>query len=443
MSDQNTSTFTLHPGQNLAWKAIKDSNIRTVGLFSGIQGGKTIFGTMALRWMLKHDTRPKTNWIVGAPTYKILRQSTLPTFKKLFTNYLGEYNGKDECFVMHDGRAVWFRTSTDSDSVEGLPDCAGAIIDEAGKCSYRFWVNIQARIGRLLGKAVLCSTWYALNWMYHDLWVPFKNGELTDAFIVSFSSAMNPTFPPEEIERQRKLLSPAEFSRKFLGEPSKPEGLVFPEFGDLNRCEPKDFDFKKVEVYAGVDWGFDHPMAIDIGAYPGDGNCYTISLFKKSGMSVNQQIELLKAKAQMFNIRAFYCGHDRPDMIAEMQKAGLTAMKYFEGRSDYREVNAGNQKLGEMIRTRRYQVFRGIEYERDLEDEFFTYMWDHNEGERKEREKPISINDDLIAASRYRIVGTMHLLEQKIIESKAPGWVARPWIDEFDPSETPEDWRSS
>jgi hypothetical protein len=279
--------------------------------------------------------------------------------------------------------------------------------------------------------------------MYHDLWIKFKAGELQDTFIVSFASSLNPTFPIEEIERQRKLLSPAEFARKFMGEPSKPEGLVFPEFGDLNWVNPRSFDYKNIPVYAGVDWGFDHPMAIDIAAYC-DGCSYTVSLFKRSGLSVSQQIELLKSKARSFNVKAFYCGHDRPDMILELQKAGLVAMKYFEGRNEYREVNAGNQKLGEMIRTRRYLVFRDIEYARDLEDEFFTYSWDHNDGEKKQKEKPISINDDLIAASRYRVVGTMNLLEQKIEPSKPPSWIARPWIDTFDPTQnSDQDWRDS
>lgn len=413
--------FKLHPKQQEAWKLLKKEKKRTVALISGVQGGKTSFGAIALRHEIQNNKDPNAAWLVGAPTYKILNQSTLPTFKKVFGNLLGNYNGQDGCYHLKDGRDVWFRTATDPDSVEGVPNCVFGWMDEAGKCSRRFWINFEARLARCQGQMLLTTTWYSLNWLYKSIWQPYVKGDRSDIGLVYFNSAENPSFPNEELERQRSIMSRAEFSRKFLGQPAKPEGLVFSEFNQDNWCDPFKIDYSTVPTYMGLDYGFDHPMAMVIRAIPGDGNCYTVSAFKKSGLSVKQQLDAIRSKANLFHVKHIYGGHDRPDILLELNKLGLRACKYFEGNNNLREVNVGNQLHDELIRTNRYRVFRDIEEAEDLEDEYLTYSWDKSEdGEQNAREKPININDDLIAADRYCTVGTNHLMKQKVALTEIP-----------------------
>ena len=57
-----------------------DPNIKITAAITGLQWGKTISGAWWLR-LLIHNTRDtRANFIVTAPTYKILSQSTLPAF---------------------------------------------------------------------------------------------------------------------------------------------------------------------------------------------------------------------------------------------------------------------------------------------------------------------------------------------------------------------------
>lgn len=404
------SRFSLHAKQREAWRHLFKEPTREVALISGVQGGKTIFGAFAMRKMLDMHPEPYNNFLVGAPTYKILEQATLPTFEKIHTKLLGHYNGKDGVFHLKDGRNVWFRTGTDPDSVEGVPDCVFAWMDEAGKCPRKFWVNFQGRVARRQGKILYTTTWYALNWLFKEVWRPWERGIRDDLHVVSFNSAENPTFPVEELERQKRILSPGEYQRKFLGEPGKVEGIVFDGWSEQSYTEP--FSVKGLPIYGGIDWGFDHPTAITLRAFK-DGKSFTFSLFKKSRLSVEQVLDTIERKAKMFNVKMFYCGHDRPDMIEELNKRGVRCMSYMAAAPKYREVNPGNAKLSEFMKQKRYMVFRGIDQAEDLEDEYLTYSWrEYNEG-TEGKEKPIGVNDDLIAAERYATVGTLHMMEEE------------------------------
>lgn len=369
-----------------------------------------------------------------------MEQATLPTFKKLHSDFIGSYNAKDNVFKLKDGRNVWFRTGTDPDSVEGIPDCVFAWMDEAGKCPRKFWVNFQGRVARREGKILFTTTWYALNWLFKEVWRPFQLNKRSDLHVVSFNSAQNPTFPDKELERQRTILSPAEFQRKYLGEPGKVEGMVLGGFDLKNWCEP--FDTSNFDHYGGIDWGFDHPTAITIGAYPGDNKSYLVSAFKRSGLHVTQVLDLIEAKAKMFHVKLFFCGHDRPDMIAELNRRGIPAVPYFEGNNNMREVNAGNQNLDELMRMNQYMVFLGIDQAEDFEDEILSYAWKEYAEGTESKEKPVSINDDMIAAERYRMVGTQHLLRLDRKDYKLSLEVPSTRIDVWNPNMDEDDKES-
>lgn len=402
---------------------------REVGLFSGVQGGKTIFGSFVTRNVIEDIAQPGDNILIGAPTYKILSQATLPTFLKLHSRFVGTYNGQDNVFRTHKGVNIWFRTGTDPDSVEGIPDCIFAWMDEAGKCPRKFWVNFHGRVARRQGAILYTSTWYALNWMFKELWKPFVSQRRDDIFITAFNSAENPSFPKEELERQRMILSPAEFQRKYLGEPGKVDGMIYYGFGDQNFCDP--FETTQMPIYGGVDWGFDHPMAIMTRVFPGDGSMYTNSIFKRSGLSTIQQLDIIEAKHKLFRVKHWYCGHDRPDMIAELNKRGIPASNYFESRPDYREVNAGNQLHAEYVHTGKYKIMRKIDQIEDLEDEYLSYAWKEYEEDQEGKEKPVNVNDDLMAVDRYITINTHHLLKKEKDTYKLR--INRTKIDDFDP----------
>lgn len=424
--------FTLHKFQDEAWQALKDPEIREIGLFAGIQGGKTIFGAFAMQAMIKKWQRlqPGSNFIISADSYKTLHQATIPTFLKVISANAGKYiQGKEE-FVLKKGGKVFARTATDPNSVEGIPDCAFAWCDEAGKCSKSFQINLLGRVARLRGKVLYTSTPYAMNWLYHDVQKPFDRGERKDIKVIQFSSADNPVFPKEEYERQRQILDPKIFRRKYMGIHERMEGLVYDLTSD-NFCDAITLP-KGTRYFAGVDFGFTegHEYSIVISAFTPDGNTYDIKEFKKAGLDPNAQVMLARSLRSIYPIEMFYCDPARPDMISAFNAAGLPSVAFHEGREGYKPIVAGITKHIELIRSGKYRIFRKACPQ--LEDEYETYHWPETDEGIVEKEVPVKLNDNLMDARRYLTIGMMHLRKAK--DEPFLGSRVHRVVDTFDPS---------
>lgn len=174
-------------------------------------------------------------------------------------------------------------------------------------------------------------------------------------------------------------------------------------------------------------------MAIVLRTYV-DHRMYTISIFKKSGLSVDQMIDLIVAQKKLFNVKNFYCGDDRPEMIAALNARGVQASSWLEGNEDYREINQGNQLHAMYIRNGQYKIFKGIKQAEDLEDEYLSYAWKENIEGSDAREQPIKVNDDLMSAERYLTIGTKYLLDKPKEEYKIPMNLAHK-IDNWTPND--------
>lgn len=382
---------------------------------------------------------PNVNFAICAPDYKKMKQSTRDAFDRVFQG-MGKMQEQEQFFLLTDGRKIFFRTmKKDPNSVEGIPSCVFIWGDEAGEYPRAAHHNIQSRTAFMRGQVVYTTTPYAMNWVKRDVIDAWKKGD-PDIDYFEWLSMENPSFPDGEFERQKKLLPPKVFRRKYMGIHEAMEGLIH-EFDDKNLCDP--FPIKNSPCYGGVDWGFDHPMSIVIRCFPDDGNCYTVSIFKKSGLTASQVLDVVQSKAKLFGVKTFYCGADRPDMIAELSMRGVPAVKYFEGNPQYREVIAGNQLQSELVKTNRYKVFKGIDQLEELEDEYSTYHWDTKEGsDYSVKEQPVKENDDLMDAERYVTIGTHHLMREKAMESIVPLSVSHhidTWTPEDEEEET-KDW---
>ena len=382
---------------------------------------------------------PQVNFCVCAPDYKSLKQSTMDSFRRVFQN-MGKFQGLNMVFQLFDGRFIFFRTMVKNPrSVEGIPACAFIWADEAGQYPREAFLNMQSRTSFMKGQLFLTTTPYALNWVHREIIQKHAQGD-PDIDYVEWTSADNPAFPKDEYERQKLILSPAEFRRKYMGVHEALEGLVFQDFNQDNWIDAKAVELRDARYFAGVDWGFDHAFACVVRAYAKDGNFYTVSIFKRSGLSTTQQLDVLQAKQKLYNVEWFSCGHDRPDMIRELQNRGVKAMKYFEASTVYREVNAGNQRHAEIVRSKRYKVIRGIDQWQDLSDEYATYRWDKKEFQQETKvEKPLSVNDDLMAAERYCTCALVPLLDKTKNYLQKSYQPKRGIVDHWEPTTVPKE----
>jgi hypothetical protein len=417
--------LSLHEKQGAAFESEKKITL----CCSGIQGGKTTVGVL---WFLRQASRwvgTNSNFIIGTPSYKILNQSTLPTFLK-FAEGLGTYHKVDQEFHFKSGPKIYFRTSTDPYSVEGIQDVRAIWLDEAGLCKYTFWVNLEGRAARTSAPIICTTTPYGMNWPYQQLIKPLNEGLRDDVAYFEWLSIDNPSFPLEEYERQKRLLDTRTFRRKYMGIHERMEGLVYELPQDcLSSTEKLP---QGTRLFASVDWGFaeGHEFAVLVRAITLDGFRYEVDEFKASGLTPDQQIAACIAKKSAWNVEHFFCDPARPDMIAALNKAGGKAIGFHEGRANLKPLLAGITEHTRLTRSGKYKIWQ--DKCKHLLDEYETYHWPEYQGEREPPEAPVGIKDHLMDCARMMTVGTMGIVVREA--KKYTLGMKTPHRDFFDPT---------
>lgn len=421
LSDEQTLDITLHKFQLEAY----DSTKRITALVSGIQGGKTCVGGIWMNRRVALFDDPGVNFIVAAPTFKLLEKSTLPWMLYLLKGH-GYHDKKFNRFHLNRGGTIWFASMQDDDSVEGCTDVQGIWIDEAGKIRYNSWINLLARSSFLQCPIFITTTPYNLNWLYEDLYMPWRKGERDDVHVVQFRSCDNPYFPKEEYEHQRKILDSRVFKRKYGGTFERMSGLVYPDITADNFCEPTTFNRKRFLMCGGVDFGFTNDFAITIRAISLDGTYdYQIDEFAKPFVELKQRAEILKQFTTMYGIEVFYCDSEDPTQINYLQNEGINAVGVEKGKGS---VERGILLHTELINTNKHKMFKGKC--RKTAEEYGTYHYAENvKKDKNEVEKPVSKNDHLMDANRYVTMETRYIWLDAEENKKYKKWVSP--IEEF------------
>jgi len=232
------------------------SKRRFVGLIGGTGGGKTFFGPIWLSCEIAEA--PEDQFMVVAPTYKLMTRATLPALQECFrgTCLQGELNISSGLYKLPHGGRIWLGTADRPESLEA-GQYRAAWLDEAGQMKYMAWVAIQARLGLKRGRCLLTTTPYGMNWLYKNFYQLWRKGH-RDYDVVSFESTDNPLYPKEEVERAKAELSPELFDMRYRGLFRKMEGLVYPDFHDDHICEPFEIP-DSWDRRGGCDFGYINP----------------------------------------------------------------------------------------------------------------------------------------------------------------------------------------
>jgi len=357
---------------------------------SGIQGGKTTVGAL---WFIRQAAKwkgPDNNFIIGCPTYKILNQSTLPSFLK-YASQFGTYHKGDQTFSLRNGGTIYLRTATDPESVEGITNVRAIWLDEAGKCKFRFWTNIEGRAARTNAPIICTTTPYAMNWPYKELIKPLRRGDRKDIAYFQWTSKDNPSFPAEHYERQRELLDAVTFAMKYGGEHHQRVGLVYP-FDDSKIIKPFQLP-EGTKFYAGLDWGFTNPMALIIRGLTPDGRDIQVSEFYESGIYPDDIAHLIKQKVASYDIQKILADPADPGKIAQLQRYGLPVI------SADNDKQAGIDAHSQVVKSNRFFIFETCKH---TIDEYETYSYKENDDDDKNaKEEPLNVKNHAMDANRY------------------------------------------
>lgn len=362
----------------------------------------TTVGAIRMKQKMHEHAGKESAFIITAPTYKTLHQSTLPAFLKLMDGY-GRYDKKFDLFKFSGGGTVYCRTETDPDSVVGITNVKHIWCDEAGKYGLYFWQNIQAR-AEFCGCAIdLTTSPYSLNWIYKEIIKPCSKGERPDVEYVTAASWDNP-YHSLANEENRALKERTMDSRRFRmifgGMFEKMEGLVYDCFDEaIHVVEPFQLP-TGTRYFAGIDWGFyPDPFVIIIRAVLPNGKHIQVGEFVKTKLTISDQIQAAKQKRTIWNIERFYADPSQPGSIEEFNRAGLPTVPAENA------IRIGIDAHYELIKSGDFRIFKNSSP--NTLDEYATYHYADvvdlkpDQDSNPKDQLPVGQFDHCLDASRY------------------------------------------
>lgn len=374
------------------------AKITVVG--TGIQWGKTSIGAVRMKMKMHTYTEPDDAFLITAPTYKILEQSTLPAFLKIMQG-CGVYKAGNQIFDMYGGGTCYFRTNTDPDSIVGITNVRHEWGDEAGKFSLYFWENMQGRASFKDCQIDLTTSPYTLNWLHKEIIKPKMRDPSArpDVLLVRARSDENPYFPKDEYERRRLTMDPRRFGMIYGGSWGKMAGLVYGCFDEVaNVVEPYILP-TGTRVVAAIDWGYTNPCAIVVRGITPAGYHDQLGEHYQAQMTIDQIIAGAKKMREVYGIQFFWCGPDQPGYIRKFNEAGLPAAAWDAGPGS---VRTGIDDHWELINSRRYRVWK--DSSPCTIDEYDTYHYPEPEDLKQDQDSkedhPVKQNDHAMDANR-------------------------------------------
>lgn len=181
------------------------------------------------------------------------------------------------------------------------------------------------------------------------------------------------------------------YDRDIDGQWVSAEGIVYTDFvRDVHYISADSVDADNIVKYwAGMDFGWEHPGAICLFAEDADGVVYLIKEYSAQHRNIDDWIKIIKRIEDYTGEITVYCDSARPDLINDLQCAGVYA------KNAHKDVIAGIGEVATRFKQRRLFVIR--ENVDLFDEEIDTYAW------KDGADEPIKINDDVMDAMRYGI----------------------------------------
>ena len=380
--------ITLHKYQD----KLIDCKQQFILALSGVQGGKTTIGAI---WLCKkifdaYSSGKRGDWLIAAPTEKILQQSTLHKFKDIIPSDWGVWREQKKCFELSWGDRIFVRSTEHPEHLEGMT-LLGAWLDEAGQMKSQVWTYIQARVAINRGQVLMTTTPYALNWLFREVMKRAKEGD-KDFALISWSSLDNPAFPKEEFERAKLTMPTALFERRYLGKFTRLEGLVYPDF-DIDTHVVERFTIPdNWEIFGGMDFGHTNPTCILTIAKDSINNVfYVINEFYEKEAS----LRTIASVCNKYNYRKIFADRQSAHLISELQQQyGCKTVVPCDN-----NIDIGIERIGSLLKENKLKFFRN----RCLNtvDEIEAYHYPPPSDDREVKDKPVPVKNHAMDALRY------------------------------------------
>lgn len=161
---------------------------------------------------------------VAAPTYAMLRDSTLATFLELTRNggVLRSFNKSDMTAELVNGTKILFRSADEPDRLRGT-NVGWFVLDEGALCTHETWLILLARLREAPGRAWVCTTPRGFDWLYET----FAKNVSPDYAVIQSSTRDNKFLPKTFVERLQGQYTEQWQRQEIEGEFCELEGTLF------------------------------------------------------------------------------------------------------------------------------------------------------------------------------------------------------------------------
>jgi len=401
--------FQKHKGQ----RDFLNSSARYRAAISGIGGGKSLIGAFDLvRHALKY---PKSQHMVIAPTYRMLKKSSWQSIKKVLGWWKDlEYKEKiaDMQIELPNGSRILSGYAQNPDYLRGV-EVSTIWIDEAALCPEELW-NIA--IGRIRQPNFPHRIWVTTtprgrNWIYKK----FFETEDENYKTITWTTKNNPLYETEpdfinDLVKSYGGESSKWYKQEVLGEFVSFEGLVYDNFDEdihISKDQPKN----PIVTVAGTDWGTSSYGAIVVISLDSDGTVYVLDEVAKKGVVLNWDnqeswVDIGKQLSKTYNISHFFCDPSDPNAINTFNLSGMNAVKANNARiPGIREIQAkfaGNKIKINPNCTNLLSEIKTYEWRKDKNDKILYDL------------DPVKVNDHSLDALRYAVMGISEVEEEEV-----------------------------
>jgi len=298
--------FTPHDKQ---CEVLDDNTSKIVLVIAGKRGGKTTIGAVKFITTIIDNINKgiHDDYLISGPTYRLLKNATLPTLSTYWPSKLGIYKKSDSCIDLCDGKKVFIVSCEDEDKLEGFKARA-CWLDEGGQVSRvafnKIWQRLTPSAGEAQGQLIITTTPYGIpsSWLNKDL-IEVRD-KIDYVGYYNWPTVANPHMSSIAIEEAKKLMDPRIFQRDYEGLFTNIVGLIYPDF---NRVEDTVTPYKIDATwnrYAGLDYGFSDPTCIVVFAKNPDKEEYILEdSFYKRQSDPTEWAEFLKKQTNLKEVR--------------------------------------------------------------------------------------------------------------------------------------------
>lgn len=363
----------------------------------GVGSGKTYAGCWeALRMAFDH---PGTLGIVVAPTYKMLEDATIRTFKSICPREIADFDGRDynrtkKILTLCNGSQIFFRSSDEPDNLRG-PTISWFWLDEAAMMPEYAWDIMIGRIREKEGvlKGIVTTTPKGFNWLYR---VFVEKGDDDYQSIHATTRDNEANLPPSYIRAMENKYVGAFHKQELLGQFVGFEGLVYPEFNPEVHITSERGPFQR--VIAGVDFGFTNPLAISVVGLDSDERAFVIDEFYETGIA--DITPIVKDFRDRYNIEMFYCDKEDPKQIQQLNNNGISAI------GAENSILLGIQEVSGRLKVQgdgRPRIFINEGCVNTI-NELQQYRYPETKEGKPTQENPLKVFDHLMDALRYALI---------------------------------------